>query len=108
MEQLTAWEWFGVYLGAGACLLVLMRLYVTLILRPPQASGFATDMMAAIRADQPFDWRTKVKSVLFVPLAVLVWPLSVGVGISEILKPATTYTRLEPEPDPQEQFRCQR
>jgi hypothetical protein len=26
-------------------------------------------MMAAIRADMPFDWRTKAKSVLFMPLA---------------------------------------
>lgn len=110
MAQLTAWEWLGVYLGAGACLLVLMRLYVTLILRPPQASGFATDMLAAIRADQPFDWRKKAESVLFMPLALLVWPLAIWVGISEILKPARTHTRPEPEPEPepQEQFRCQK
>ena len=42
--------------------------------------------------------------MLFVPLAVLVWPLSIAVGIGEIRKPAKTY----PEPSPEEKFRCQR
>jgi len=108
MNQLTAWQWFGVYLIAGACVLVLMRLYVKLVVRPPGNSEFVTEMMAAIRADQPFDWRSKAKSVLFMPLAVLVWPLSVGVGISEIRKPARGYPGNPPEPAPEEQFRCQR
>ena len=53
MAHFTAWEWIGAYLGIGACVLVLMRLYVTLVLRPPQQSEFVTEMMAAIRADQP-------------------------------------------------------
>lgn len=104
MANLSAWEWFGVYLGIGACALVLMRLYVTLVLRPPGNSEFVAEMMAAIRADEPFDWRTKAKSALFVPLAVLLWPMSVGVGISELRKPAKTY----PAPAPEEKFRCQR
>ena len=42
--------------------------------------------------------------VIFPYLAVLVWPLSIGVGISEIRKSAKTY----PEPSPEEKFRCQR
>ena len=104
MADFNALEWFGVYLVVGACLLVLLRLYVTLVLRPPGDSEFVTEMMAAIRADEPFDRRKAVKSALFIPLAVLVWPLSVGVGLSEIRKPARTYR----EPSPEEQFRCQR
>jgi hypothetical protein len=104
MPQLTELQWFGAYIGVGACALVLMRLYVKWVVRPPQQSEFVTEMMAAIRADQPYDWRKTAKSVLFVPLAVLVWPLSIAVGISEIRKPAKTY----PEPSPQEKFRCQR
>jgi hypothetical protein len=104
MANLSAWEWVGAYLIVGACVLVLMRLYVTLVLRPPGNSEFVTEMMAAIRGNEPFDWRTKAKSVLFMPLAVLVWPLSVGVGISELRKPARSY----PEPAPEARFRCQR
>ena len=104
MPQLTELQWFGAYIVVGACALVLMRLYVKWVVRPPQQSEFVTVMMAAIRADQPYDWRKTAKSVLFVPLAVLVWPLSIGVGISEIRKPAKTY----PEPPPEEKFRCQR
>ena len=104
MTELTTLQWFGVYLVVGACVLVLLRLYVKLVVRPPGNSEFVTEMMAAIRADEPYDWRSKAKSVLFMPLAVVVWPLSVGVGISEIRKPARSY----PEPAPEEQFRCQR
>jgi len=97
-------HWVGVYLAVGACALLLMRLYVKRVLRPPAQSEFVTEMMAAIRADQPYDWREKAKSVLFVPLALLVWPLSIGVGFNELRKPATTYR----EPSPEERFRCQR
>jgi hypothetical protein len=104
MPQLTAFEWVGVYLGVGACALVLMRLFVKWVVRPPQQSEFVTEMMAAIRVDLPYDWREKAKSVLFVPLAVLVWPLSVGVGITELRKPARSYRA----PAPEEKFRCQR
>ena len=104
MPQLTELQWFGAYLGFGACALVLMRLYVKWVVRPPQQSEFVTEMMAAIRADQPYDWRKTAKSVLFVPLAVLVWPLAIAVGIGEIRKPAKTY----PDPAPEEKFRCQR
>ncbi len=106
MEKLSAWEWFGVYLGVGACMLVLLRLYVSLVLRPPPQSEFVTTMMAAIRAEQSFDWRERAESVLFLPLALLVWPLSIGVGISEMRKPARTYP--EPAPAPEQKFRCQR
>ena len=85
-----------------------MRLYVTLVLRPPQQSEFVTEMMATIRADQPYvqpdNWSKKAKSMLFMPLVWLVWPISVGVGIIEIRKPTRTY----PEPAPKERFRCQR
>ena len=108
MNQLNAWQWFSVYLIAGACVLVLMRLYVKLVVRPPGNSEFVTQMMAAIRADEPYDWRKTAKSVLFMPLAVLVWPLSVGVGISEIRKPARGYPGNPSQPAPEEQFRCQR
>lgn len=104
MTELTALEWVGAYLGLGACALLLMRLYVKWVVRPPQESEFVTEMMAAVRADQPTDWRKRAESVLFVPLAVLVWPLSVGVGISELRKPAKTYR----EPPPEEKFRCQK
>jgi len=104
MPQLTAFEWVGVYLGVGACALVLMRLYVKWVVRPQQQSEFVTEMMAAIRADLPRDWRETAKSVLFVPLAVLVWPLSIGVGITELRKPARAYRA----PAPEEKFRCQR
>ena len=104
MPQLTELQWFGAYLGFGACALVLMRLYVKWVMRPPRQSEFVTEMMEAIRADQPYDWRKTAKSVLFVPLAVLVWPLSIAVGIGEIRKPVKTY----PEPSPEEKFRCQR
>lgn len=104
MAQWTPWAWFGVYLGLGACVLVVMRLYVALVLRPAPQTEFVTEMMAAIRADQPLTWRDKAQSVLFVPLAVLVWPLSVGVGIREIRKPVRTYR----EPSPEEKFHCQR
>ena len=104
MPQLTAFEWVGVYLGVGACALVLMRLFVKWVVRPPQQSEFVTEMMAAIRADLPRNWRETAKSVLFVPLAVLVWPLSVGVGITELRKPARSYRA----PAPEEKFRCQR
>jgi hypothetical protein len=90
--------------GVGACALLLMRLYVKWVVRPPAQSAFVTEMMAAIRAEQPYDWRATAKSVMFVPLALLVWPLSIGVGISELRKPATTYH----EPSPEERFRCQR
>ncbi len=104
MTELTTLQWFGVYLVVGACALVLLRLYVTLVLRPPGDSEFVTEMMAAIRADEPYDWRKTAKSVLFIPLAVLVWPLSVGVGLREIQRPSRTYR----EPLPEEKFRCQR
>ena len=104
MAELTLTQWFGVYLGVGACALLLMRLYVKWVVRPPAQSAFVTEMMAAIRAEQPYDWRAKAKSVLFVPLALLVWPLSIGVGISELRKPVITYR----EPSPEERFRCQR
>jgi len=104
MAQWTALHWVGVYLAVGACALLLLRLYVKWVVRPPAQSAFVTEMMAAIRAEQPYDWREKAKSVLFVPLALLVWPLSIGVGISELRKPATTYR----EPSPEELFRCQR
>ena len=52
MTELTTLQWFGVYLVVGACMLVLLRLYVTLVLRPPGDSEFVTEMMAAIRAAQ--------------------------------------------------------
>jgi hypothetical protein len=58
MPQLTALEWVGVYLGVGACALVLMRLFVKWVVRPPQQSEFVTEMMAAIRADLPRDATT--------------------------------------------------
>ena len=67
MAELTLAQWFGVYLGVGASALLLMRLYVKRVVRPPAQSEFVTEMMAAIRADQPYDWRAKAKSVLFVP-----------------------------------------
>ena len=104
MTELTALEWVGAYLGVGACALLLMRAYVKWVVRPPGQSEFVTEMMAAIRADQPHDWRKQAKSVLFVPLALLVWPLSIGVGISEIRKPARSYLG----PSPEEKFHCQR
>jgi hypothetical protein len=104
MTELTALEWAGAYLGLGACALLLMRAYVKWVVRPPQESEFVTEMMAAVRAGQPTDWRKRAESVLFVPLAVLVWPLSVGVGISELRKPAKTYR----EPPPEEKFLCQK
>ena len=92
------------YLTVGASVLVLMRLVVKWIVRPPQQTESVTEMMAAIRADHSFDWRNTVESALFLPLAVLVWPLSVGVVISEIFKPAKTYRG----PSPEELFHCQR
>ena len=104
MTRLTAWEWVGLYLTVGASVLVLMRLVVKWIVRPPQQTESVTEMMAAIRADHSFDWRNTVESALFLPLAVLVWPLSVGVVISEIFKPAKTYRG----PSPEELFHCQR
>jgi len=104
MAQWTALDWVGLYLAVGACALLLMRLYVKRVVRQPAQSEFVTEMMAAIRADQPFDWREKAKSVLFVPLALLVWPVSIGVGFSELRKPATAYRA----PSPEESFRCQR
>jgi hypothetical protein len=104
MTELSTLQWFGVYLVVGACVLVLLRLYVTLVVRPQGDSEFVTEMMAAIRADEPYDWRKTAKSVLFIPLAVLVWPLSAGVGVKEIQRPSRTYR----EPSPEEKFRCQR
>ena len=104
MAELTALEWLGTYLCVGACALLLIRAYVKWVVRPPKQSEFVTEMLAAIRADQPYDWRKQAKSVLFVPLALLVWPLSIGVGISEIRKPAKTY----PAPSPEDRFNCQR
>ena len=104
MTEYTAWDWVGAYLGLGACALVLLRLYVQRVVRPPQESEFVAQMMEAIRADEPVDWRKRAESVLFVPMAVLVWPLSVGVGISGLRNPAPTY----PAPLPEEKFRCQR
>ena len=104
MPILTELQWFAVYIGVGVCAVLLMRLYVKWVVCPPQESEFVKEMMAAIRTDQPDDWRKRAKSVLFVPLAVLVWPLSIGIGISEIRKPTKTY----PEPSPEEKFRCQR
>ncbi len=104
MTELTALEWLGTYLCVGACALLLMRAYVRWGVRPPKQSEFVTEMMAAIRADQPYDWRKQAKSVLFVPLALLVWPLSIGVGISELRKPARTYQA----PSPEDRFNCQR
>jgi len=104
MHKLTALQWFGAYIGFGVCAIVLMRMYVKWVVCPPQQSEFVTEVLAAIQADQPYDWRKTAKSVLFVPLALLVWPLSIAIGIGEIRKPGKTY----PEPSPEEKFQCQR
>jgi hypothetical protein len=104
MPELTVLQWFGVYLAIGASALLVMRFYVKWVVRPPQQSELVNEMMAAISANRPFDWRKAIESVLFVPLALLVWPLSIGVGISEIRKPTKTY----PEPSLEEKFHCQR
>ncbi len=106
MSNYLTWEWFAVYLGCGLVAYLLMRLLVKLTGKEKKLSKSAQALIDAAKPPKN-SWRVLKDSIgkfLAYALALLVWPISVGIGLQQLF-----FATEKPwEPNPEDAFTCKK